>query len=469
MRLDDRQRARRATASRRRRGAALILVVVLGAVLVTIAGVVLQGSLLGARATTATWHHAGAHCTARSAIGAGCNALSAGDTGDTSGTTHGAWSAMSAPVADADGFADFSPDALFRALGDGYFESRVRAEGALYRIRGRGVHGGVLRTLEAQAAPRGVAAARPFRGGLFSEGPLVVNSNVLFDSFDSRLGTYAAHATTTVADGRQVKGQASNIGSNGSIEMHSNSRVFGDASPGVSGTLSLFGSSLVSGSTASLLEPAVNPPPSWSVPDPADPALRMSDLGVAYGGAFASAAGTTTLGPGRYVVSSLHLDGSATLRLTGSPGDVLELFITGGAGASDDPSLWLDSNAALVIDPGVTVHVFSAGKLRTSSNAAVNAAGGAEQLVYVSSYASAGDSDLGVELGSNATMAGLVYAPRAAFVHDSNAELFGSVVAGWATVDSNAFFHYDEALAELALPSRLQPSWFVPLALHEVR
>lgn len=142
----------------RRRGAALILVVVLCAVLITVVGVLLHGSLVASRATTATWHHAGAHCAARSAVWSACNALTSVRRGDTSGTPEAGWTLMTADDADGDGFADFSPDDLFRALGDGYFESRVRPEADVYVVRGRGVHGGVLEpdrpTLGSPSAPR---------------------------------------------------------------------------------------------------------------------------------------------------------------------------------------------------------------------------------------------------------------------------------------------------------------------------
>src|SRR5690606_29615169 len=115
------------------------------------------------------------------------------------------------------------------------------------------------------------------------------------------------------------------------------------------------------------------------------------------------------------------------------------------------------------------VRIYNAGKLRTASNSVLNGDGRAEQLLYFSSYVSAGPSDLGIELRSNSTAAGLFYAPQATYVHASNAELFGSVVAGQARIASNGFFHYDEALAGLRLPPTLLPSWYVPVALHEVR
>ncbi len=461
-------RARR----RGRRGAALVLVVVLCAALLVAVGALLQGSLLASRATTATWHHAGAHCAARSALWSACDALGAGETGDTSGTTDGGWSPMSAADEDGDGFADFSPDALFRALGDGYFESRVRPEGDLVRLRGRGVHGGVLRTHEAYAVPRDLAAVRPFAYGLFSDGPLLVKANAVFDSYDSSVAAYADHATTLMSSGRRIKNQRSSLGSNASVELSTQGRVFGDVAAGPGHTLSLFGTSFVTGSTAAAPAPVAHPVPTWTVPDAADPSLRMGDLGVAYGDACTLPAGTRTIGPGTYVVSSLRLLTGATLRITGSRDDVVELFVTGGADPAAAPAVLLDSNSALEVDlDGPTVRVYSAGKLVTSSNSRLNSSGRPEQLLYASSYVSASAAsatDVGVTLRSASTTSALIYAPGATLVHSSNAELFGGAVVGRATIEANAFFHQDEALDGWRLPLRLQPAWFTPVAVHEV-
>jgi hypothetical protein len=317
--------------------------------------------------------------------------------------------------------------------------------------------------------PRDLAAARPFAYGLFSDGALLVKANAAFDSYDSSVAAYADHATTLMSGGRRIKNQRSSLGSNAHVELSTQGRVFGDVAAGPGRTLSLFGTSFVTGSTAALPAPVVHPAPTWAVPDAADPSLRMSDLGVAYGDACALPAGTRTIGPGAYVVSSLRLLTGATLRIPGSRDDVVELFVTGGADPAAGPVVLLDSNSAFEVDPdGPTVRVYSAGKLATASNSQLNSSGRPEQLLYASSYVSASPTDVGVELRSASTTSALIYAPGAAFVHASNADLFGGAVVGRATIEANASFHQDEALAGWRLPLRLQPAWFTPVAVHEV-
>jgi len=53
-----------------------------------------------------------------------------------------------------------------------------------------------------------------------------------------------------------------------------------------------------------------------------------------------------------------------------------------------------------------------------------------------------------VDFDSNSKIWGVVYAPNARVVLDSNFELFGSLMARSIDIDSNATFHLDEALID---------------------
>jgi hypothetical protein len=53
-----------------------------------------------------------------------------------------------------------------------------------------------------------------------------------------------------------------------------------------------------------------------------------------------------------------------------------------------------------------------------------------------------------VDFDSNSKIWGTVYAPNARVVLDSNFELFGSLMARSLDMDSNATFHFDEALVD---------------------
>jgi hypothetical protein len=53
-----------------------------------------------------------------------------------------------------------------------------------------------------------------------------------------------------------------------------------------------------------------------------------------------------------------------------------------------------------------------------------------------------------VDFDSNSKIWGVVYAPNARVVLDSNFELYGSLMARSLDIDSNATFHFDEALVD---------------------
>jgi hypothetical protein len=53
-----------------------------------------------------------------------------------------------------------------------------------------------------------------------------------------------------------------------------------------------------------------------------------------------------------------------------------------------------------------------------------------------------------IDFDSNTKLYGTVYAPSAAVVVDSNFEFFGSMIARSIDLDSNARFHFDEALLD---------------------
>jgi hypothetical protein len=457
---------------RRDRGSALVLVTIIGAMLLVLVGVLIDSSMSGSRAASATYHHSAAHLTAMSGVWAGCNSLSQARSGNTSGTVgSGAWSPVaSGDDLDGDEFIDFSSDATFLALGDGYFESRSRLLGTSgYTIRARGVHGGVFRTIEAVVMPSGYTGSKPFSRAIFAAQDLLVGGSTTFDSFNSSVGPWSAHATTeTDAGGRPIKNRNGSVASNQRIDLTGSTSVYGNARPGPSGAISIGGSCLVTGSTAALSEAEAYYPPLWTVPPVTDALVNTAALGVIYDTPFRASSGTRTMGPGKYVVKSFQLSGSAAIDVTGTPGEVVEIYVTGGGSAADAPSFSLADSSQFRLAPnGPTVKIYNVGKLRTQSTAQLNPTGTlAAQLQYFSHYASDNSSDLGLDLGSSADQAAVFYAPRANVRLSSTANRYGSIIGRQVSVSGAAAFHFDEALRDLTLPYA-GSSLFVPTATYD--
>ena len=202
------------------------------------------------------------------------------------------------------------------------------------------------------------------------------------------------------------------------------------------------------------------PAPTWTVP-PAAECVTTKGYDVPLS---RTSPGITTLGPGKYVFSSLEVDHNAAIvRLEGTASDTIEIYLTGGAAATDDPSLWIKKGVFKPAYGGTfseglpTVKIYNAGKLQLESGPTLigTPSGGAPKLQYFSSYTSdlSDSSDLGVVLDSNVDFYGAIYAPGAAVEINSHARIYGGVSGKAVFVDSNAKIHYDEDLADVSTDS----------------
>jgi hypothetical protein len=267
-----------------------------------------------------------------------------------------------------------------------------------------------------------------FRWAAFGDEILHLDSNARADSYDSTVAPYFADNGSGSNAYDETDGD---IGSNGNITIDSNIGVWGDAHPGVSGTVSGSHPENIFGATTPLPEPV-------DLPDIVVPAASSPGDAKTVSGPETLAAGTyryTTLqinnnrvltinGPATIVCDNLRLRAGANLLVNADDGPV-EFFVI------DD--FVLNSNTTIasteqrpadvafnllsdnILDPGVDVSF---------------------------------DEDL-VDFDSGSVMYGTIYAPSAEITIDSNFELFGSVVARRIDLDSNCRIHYDESLAQL--------------------
>ena len=97
---------------------------------------------------------------------------------------------------------------------------------------------------------------------------------------------------------------------------------------------------------------------------------------------------------------------------------------------------------------GSKLTVYVTGELEISSNTIANPGLPTDLMIY-SSATSSNNSDYKVDLSSNSTITGTIYAPNAAIDISSNSNALGAIKGKYINASSNAQFHYDEALGRL--------------------
>lgn len=261
-----------------------------------------------------------------------------------------------------------------------------------------------------------------FAWGAFGDESLDLDSNARIDSYNSSAGSYASQ----VGGGGFANGNGDS-GSNGSIVLRSNARVYGDATPGPGYSTTLLGISQVHGSTAA----------NTSIVDL--PEIEVPPLTL--GG---SITGNTSIPSGSHAYSQLRLNANRTVTVTGPATLVFGSFE-------------LRSNSQFLVDAtNGPVEIFVINDFILSSNTLVASYDESPLDISLNLLSdNVIDPDMEVELDevdleSNAKLYGTIYAPNAAIEINSNFELFGAIVARSLLLDSNSRIHYDELLATAA-------------------
>ncbi len=107
----------------------------------------------------------------------------------------------------------------------------------------------------------------------------------------------------------------------------------------------------------------------------------------------------------------------------------------------------MKSNTQLEIAEGVTLTIYLAGTFTQRSNSQINNL--SQNPAKLQIYGTENFTQT-MTWRSNSSFYGAVYVPDATVHFDSNADFFGSVIADYVEVDSNAGLHYDLALGSLA-------------------
>lgn len=263
-----------------------------------------------------------------------------------------------------------------------------------------------------------------WRFGAFGKEFLHMDSNARVDSYNSESGTYAAQAVNDSGSNLHAN-ENGDVGSNGDIGLDQNSKVWGDSAAGPGHSTTILGNAFVTGSTASMAEgmdlPAITVPTYASYG-----ALTVSSATTipasnrTYTNLTVNANKTLTVqGPANIVVTNLRLNSGSAMRIDPTNGPV-NLWVI------DD--FIMRSNSFLgstdLLPKRLMVHLLSDNVINPEVSIELDE----------------------VTLDSNTKLFGMVYAPNAAITIDSNFELFGSLIARSVDLDSNARFHFDEAL-----------------------
>lgn len=264
-----------------------------------------------------------------------------------------------------------------------------------------------------------------FRWAAFGDEHLHMDANARTDSYDSGDGDYAAVNGSGADAHANTEGD---VGSNQSISVDSNNKVWGDANPGPGGT--------VTGDLANITGNTTPMPDTVELPEIILPFAASSTDKIVNA--------STTLPSGTYAYSTLQVMTGKVLTINGPATIVCNNFK-------------LKSNSHLFVNAtDGPVEFFVVNDFVLNSNTTIKS-NDLEPLDVAFNLMSDNILDPGVDVDfdedlvdfdSGSMMYGTIYAPSAAITIDSNFELFGSLIARRVDLDSNCRIHFDEALAQ---------------------
>ena len=388
-----------------REGLALATSMMLVLVLTTVSYAFFRVAYSGGQRTDAAFDDERALLLADAALHEGFEALRGGATGEIA--------SMAAPAALGGGVIwveafDFYVDGAGQRVQLGADETRLVATALVGAGRAA-----------VEAVLRDETAGNPlFQATLNSKETLTLNADVLIDSYDSSVGTYASQAIN-VTNGYTHANMNGDARSNEDIVLNARATLLGDAIPGPGHIVNDAASgTYISGSTTPALEPFLFPPvvlPSY----PPSPAYSVPTRGSAM------------LPSGNYEFPSLTINREAKLVVQGPANIVVDDFTGGKLG-----SLVVDATNGPVT---ITVrNTYS----HISGFTATPAAGSPMALAFMVE----GTQD--VVFPSNTEIRGAYYAPNTNILFASGNECWGAFAAKRISMSNTMRFHFDENLLE---------------------
>ena len=264
-----------------------------------------------------------------------------------------------------------------------------------------------------------------FSYAIFGDKNVTLKGNAYIDSYDSQNGNYGG---TNIKSNGNVRTNAIatmypySVYFPDSVDLANNSTIKGNViiGPGgdLSGAITIKGNAKIIGDKSVASEPEELP-------------IVTVPTGLPNQGSI-SVGGNDTLtvsSSGQY--SSITLNSNSILTLSGN----LTIYVSG--------ALSLNSNSQIKITAGSNVNIYISGSFSQSSNSQIN-----NLTKDPTKLAIYGDDSLtNVSWNSNSDFYGTFYARKATVDLNSNANIYGSIMAMTVNLNSNAKVHYDEALA----------------------
>jgi hypothetical protein len=255
-----------------------------------------------------------------------------------------------------------------------------------------------------------------FNHAVFGNNEVVLDEDILIDSYDSRIGNY----------GKKNEGLNGDIGTNstliGRIDVGNDTTVKGDTYVGYEGdpeTIIRLGSKVeITGSQRPLSEVR----PQFSIPAPVGLPLRGD-----YDGS------RTINQNGQY--ENFILDKKKQVSIQGD----VTLYVSGAFYMQQDSELRIENNSSLTLYLG--------GSFQADKKTKFNHLGGSKDPTKLLIF---GTEDFRGEIRfeDDAEFYGAVYAPTGEIFLNQKSEFYGALEAGKVTLKKEVELHYDEALKE---------------------
>lgn len=291
-----------------------------------------------------------------------------------------------------------------------------------YRIVSTASKSTEKRAIETWVGPINTNALPAF--GLFGDVLVDTDGGFFADSYKSGNGTYASQATNSQTIGTKTYAYAranGGLGSNGDISTNNNTVVFGNVTPGPTGTFTP--GAYVSGTTSNASVNVAIPPVTYSVPT----TLNATPPVVA--GASGSDPSTVTFPSGTYNLSEINYTGKTDIYVTGD----VTIYVDGQINMNNQQNFFVSGAGSKV------KIVQGSGNVTFNGVSIIN---GATQLPTTFKIESASTGT--VKFNGSAEVYLSMYAPDATFHHNGTADFYGAMVADTIDVGGGARFHYDE-------------------------
>jgi hypothetical protein len=272
-----------------------------------------------------------------------------------------------------------------------------------------------------------VCATNPpnvFTKAIATTGTITMNGHPYVDSYDSRIGPYNLLTNRTASGNIATDSTASpavNLGGG---------TVYGTVTTGPGGIISggTVGDAAWDASQSGIEPGWTNNNMNVSFPSNSPPSGASS---------FSTLPAATTVGGVTAIYLPTGSYSASSFSSSGTP-----VIITGNVTFLDTGSFSIAGQGYVQIQPGASLTMYVGGNVDVAGNGVINGSGFAGNFNVLGLAGCTG-----MKFAGNGLFDGTVYAPQADVTITGNGESYGAVIGKTATLNGNANFHYDKALA----------------------